>query len=483
MQRKFITNLIFLLFLNLLVKPFWLLGIDRSVQNAVGAESYGEYFALFNFSLLLNIILDVGITNFNNRNIAQSNHLLKKHFSRIFSLRIILGILYILVTLACGFMLGYSEMRLKILMLLGFNQFLAASILYFRSNISGLHLFKTDSIMSVLDRSLMIGICAVLLWGGVTGQSFKIEWFIYAQTAAYALTALVGFIVVAAKAGSFRIRWQREFSFMILRKSFPYALLILLMTFYYRLDTVMLDKMLDDGAVQAGIYAQAYRLFDASNMMAYLFSALLLPIFSRMLSKKENIKGLVKLAFSILFTCSMVLAAISIGFSDEIMNLLYNEHVGQSAPILGVLMACFIAVGMQYVFGTLLTANGSIRVLNIIALSGVGLNFFLNLILIPYYQAFGSAIASFATQFITVLIQVLVAWRLFGFRLQLKFSARLTLFIIGVGLLTYFIPALDYHWMVSLSILGVATLSWGAITGLLNLKGLYRLIFKGGEAI
>ena len=69
MQKKFVTNLALLLFLNLLIKPFWILGIDRSVQNSVGAADYGMYFALFNFSFLLNIILDFGITNFNNKNI------------------------------------------------------------------------------------------------------------------------------------------------------------------------------------------------------------------------------------------------------------------------------------------------------------------------------------------------------------------------------------------------------------------------------
>ena len=64
MQRKFLTNLLILLFMNLLIKPFWILGIDRSVQNAVGAEQYGFYFAIFNFTFLFNIMLDLGITNF-----------------------------------------------------------------------------------------------------------------------------------------------------------------------------------------------------------------------------------------------------------------------------------------------------------------------------------------------------------------------------------------------------------------------------------
>jgi len=48
MQRKFITNLGLLILLNLLIKPFWVFGIDRTVQNIVGAEDFGFYFTIFN---------------------------------------------------------------------------------------------------------------------------------------------------------------------------------------------------------------------------------------------------------------------------------------------------------------------------------------------------------------------------------------------------------------------------------------------------
>src|SRR6202008_300724 len=108
MQKKFVTNLIILLFLNLLIKPFWILVIEPHVQNAVGNGPYGEYYAIANFSFLLNILLDFGITNFNNKNIAQNNHLLTKHFSGLFLLKILLGLIYIGVTIGIGLMVGYS---------------------------------------------------------------------------------------------------------------------------------------------------------------------------------------------------------------------------------------------------------------------------------------------------------------------------------------------------------------------------------------
>lgn len=73
MQRFFFRNLLFLIFVNLLIKPLWIFGIDRSVQNAVGSESYGVYFIITNLSLLTQILLDLGISHYNNRLIAQKS--------------------------------------------------------------------------------------------------------------------------------------------------------------------------------------------------------------------------------------------------------------------------------------------------------------------------------------------------------------------------------------------------------------------------
>src|SRR3954471_12775229 len=150
MQKKFVTNLAFLLFLNLLIKPFYVLVIDLNVQNAVHAKNFGLYFALFNFSFVLNIILDFGITNFNNKNIAQNNHLLTKHFSSLVSLKIVLAVIYIIITVITGLLIGYDNRIMKLLLVQGFNMFLLFFINYMRSNLAGLHLFKTDSFVSVM---------------------------------------------------------------------------------------------------------------------------------------------------------------------------------------------------------------------------------------------------------------------------------------------------------------------------------------------
>ena len=121
-QRKFIVNLAILIILNLLIKPYWILIIDPGVQYHVGNANYGEYSALFMFSFLLTILLDFGLTNFNNKNIAQNNHLLSKHFSSLLSLKFALGIVYVSLTMLCAVIVGYDARFMKLLFILTINR-------------------------------------------------------------------------------------------------------------------------------------------------------------------------------------------------------------------------------------------------------------------------------------------------------------------------------------------------------------------------
>ncbi len=489
MQKKFLTNLGLLLMLNLLVKPFWVLGIDRSVQNAVGAENFGFYFSILNFSFLFNILLDFGITNFNNRNIAQNSHLLNKHFSGILILKILLAISYVFITFIVGWIIGYNTGQFKLLAWIAFNQFLLSFILYLRSNISGLLMFKTDSFLSVLDRLLMILFCSILLWGNVTAQKFQIEWFVYAQTVAYGLTAMVAFLIVTYKASFRKLNWNRPFIVMILKKSFPYAVLVFLMAQYNRIDTVIIERLLPKGvgAEQSGIYAQAYRLLDAVNMIAFLFSVLLLPLFARMIKLHESVESLVKLSFSLLFTVSVIVAVGSYYYSTELMRWLYPQHseelvaayetrITESAYIFHLLMFAFVAISTTYVFGTLLTANGSLGKLNIVAGSGVVISLVINFLLVPQMQAIGSAWASLSAQFVTAIAQVIIAQRLFRFKLNLKFLAVLVVFVAGVIFISFASKQIHLAWKVDFIIMIVASFLLSIVLRLLHIQKFITII-------
>ena len=475
MKRKFITNLLLLLFLNVLIKPFWIFGIDRHVQNLVGAESYGLYFSLLNFSIILNILLDLGITNYNNKNIAQHHQLMKKHISNIVGLKFLLAGIYALVCILIALIIGYRQVQVHLLIFLILNQFLVSFTLYLRSNISGLHLFRTDSLLSVLDRSLMILICSVLLFTNITNHTFRIEWFVYAQTAAYLIAGLITLSVVIAHTGKLKFQFDRRFFIVFLRKSYPYALLVLLMSFYNRIDSVLLERLLPNGKEQSGIYAQAFRLLDAVSMFGVLFAGLLLPIFARMIKKKEEIGSMVQFSFLLLFVPAIIIS-LSSGFYDtEIMGLLYKGNIELSASILQILMVSFLGIATTYIFGTLLTANGSISQLNWMAVAGMCLNVGLNIMLIPDLQALGSAWASLMTQLFTATAQTLLAVVVLKLKINYRVIAKLVVFVVFVLAAGYLSLQIE-NWYVGYGTMIISSLLFAFITRLINLNALVQII-------
>ncbi|MCB9184302.1 MAG: oligosaccharide flippase family protein [Flavobacteriales bacterium] len=468
MQRAFLTNLALLLVLNLLVKPFYILGIDAGVQGAVGAEAYGTYAALLSLGFLLNIVLDLGITNYNTRHIAKHTPLMGKYLGGIAAMRGGLMLAYAVLTVATGIVLGYRGAQLGMLGWLVLNQALVATILYLRSNIQGAQRFRQDSLLSVLDRVLLIAGVGWLLWGRSGGPAFRIEWFVWAQTGAYAITALVALVLVRRLSGPVRVGWRPAFGWVVLKQSFPFALLILLMTFYYRIDTLMLERMLPDGALQAGIYYQGFRWFEALNMLGYLVAGLLLPMFSRVLHERANVSPLAGLAFRMVLAGAVAVAVFGGMHASEVLGLLYHEHVAEATPVLRLLLWSFVAVCTTYVFGTLLTAGGNLRQLNWMAAIGALLNIALNAVLIPRFQVEGAAWAALVSQGLTALVQVLLSIRLHrvtGIPGLFLRAALHTALLLGLGAL---MVRLGWSLPMAAGAFGVCALASSALTGLLR---------------
>ena len=477
MKKHFITNLALLIFLNLLIKPIWFFGIEVGVQNHVGEEVYGFYFSLFNFAFILNMLLDVGINNYNNRAIASDHSVLKGHLATIIPLKLFLSLIYAGIVLVSGKLLGYTHEQFQMLWILVLNQFLASFILYFRTNISGLQLYRTDSLLSVLDRSLMILFTGLLLWGNITSKPFQIEWFVYAQTASYTLTLITSASIVRFRSGSFFHLFSLAGSWKILRSSYPFALLILLMALFNRVDSVMLERLLENGREQAGIYAQSFRIFEAATQFSLLFAMLLLPMFSRMIQLKQNVNELVRTALPLLMVTGLSVAIIAYYYKFEIIDLLYKAHTPYSSNIFGILMIGFLFVSISYLYGTLLTANHNLRQLNIAAAITVIINVGLNLLLIPRHQALGAAISSLVSQGFFALTQLILSIRMLKIPANRDIYVKLIAFLV-INLLSGYLSLLIPGWIPGLLFLAISCAGSALLLGLIKLSEIKSILGK-----
>ena len=463
-----------------MIKPFWVLGIGIGVQNTVGPEEYGVYFTMLNFSYLFHIFLDFGINNFQNRNVSQNPTAAGKLLTSLSVVKLVFGVFFVLLVMTVGkYVMHYPPKYLHLLLIIGGNQMLLSIVLFLRANLAGLQFFKVDSLISVLDRLLMIAICGILLWGGVTDIPFQIEWFAYAQGAAYAATIVVALLILLYEA---KVKFQRpNFKSLpsIVKKSIPFAMLTLIMTIYYRIDVIMIEELLPDGVKEAGIYAQGYRLPEMASMFSLLFATLLLPMFSKMIAQNQKVIDLMSLSFRLLITPAIIAAVIMSFFSLDIIRIAFNAEFIKSAEVQTVLMYSFIPLASTYVFGTLLTANGDMKTLNLIAFIGLIINVGLNFYLIPYFGIYGAAIATLITQIVVVLLQLGYIGRQFKVFPRWQLVISLALFTGGLYGVSYVIYPFQMDHKLSLGIVTVFGIFWAFAVKLINIKGIYNILKFG----
>lgn len=426
MNKEFASNAILIVALNLFVKGFYLFGIDRTVQNILPEGEYGLYFTLFNFAFLFQIVSDFGLQNYNARHLAGSRQLLSKYFPHLLGLKFSLGLIFLLLVGASGYLWGFnSSYTWLLLLIIAINQLLQTTVLFFRSNLAGLGLYRLDSFASILDKSLLVIISALLIWGPKQAD-FELHWFVLAHTAAYLISIFVLYNWLKPKIKKPHLRLDSSRLVYFLKASSPYALIIFLMTAYTRVDVIMLEKIRLDGLIQADRYASAYRLLDAVNIGGFLLAGLLLPMFARQIKLKEDVKPLVDLSIALIWTGALALIVAVYQFAPQIMAFLYTDATEQSAEILQWLILSFWAMSGTYVYGTLLTAHGSLRAMNMIFAASIIVNLGLNLYLIPDQGASGAALATFVTQSVAFIALFLLA----HLQMKLAFNKKLYLLLI-----------------------------------------------------
>ncbi len=487
MRRFFVKNILFVIAVNVLVKPVWVFLIDRNVQNTVPGGDYGTYQALMSLSIIFQTLLDFGITNYNARTIAMHPERLTEVFPAMLSARLALMITYIVIAFCGGWVLGYRGWELGLLIGVLLIQSLNALVSFIRSNVSALHRFKTDGLLSIIDRLLMIMICGALLFLPATRGKFKIEWFIAAQIFCYFVAAAIGYNILR-RIGNVRLRFSLNWNEVtgIMKQSLPYALLIFQMSVYNRADAMMVERI--SGKQQADIWAAAFRLLEVSNMFGLMFATMLLPMFGRMLAQKQDVHTIIRLCVNMMLPMSVTVAVASGFFAPDIMNTLYKACTTNplAAPdyymVFAVLMASFPAWCMMYIYSTLLTANGSLKYLNIIAFAGMVVNLTLNFTLIPTHHAVGGAVTSFVTQTLLSIIFIIVAWRTVKLPVSPRWLLAQFFFIAACFGLAWairnFIPA---WWIIQLVLFGAVSLGMMFLLRFVSVKSIMQIKANKGE--
>ena len=477
MKKEFLSNLFLILGLNLLIKPVYVLLIDTEVQNIVGPKVFGLYFALFNFTFLVQFFLDFGIQNYSSQYIASDRKRFEIEFTSILGSKVILAFLFYLILLAGFFILGFPIESFRLLLLIGIQIILLSFLLFIRGNISALGFYRLDSIFSAMDKLILVLILGWYLYFSTYRSYFEIDHFLYAQIIATGITLVSAFTFLRFKKGNLSLRISFPYLFSLVKKSMPFAIVLLLMNLYTRMDGVMLERLLNDNGLQAGIYAAGYRIMDALNMIGFLFATLLLPMFAHI--KETSVQN--DLAITSLSVLTVMVGLASLGgifYAADIMNWLYIDADHYYAEVFSILMYCFAAISIAYIFGSMITAKGNLKKLNVIYGLGIIINWTLNLVMIPKYFALGAAWSTLATQVIVLIGLILISVKDLKWEIELKTVINLLVYLTTSATIFYLIKShLEWTWVMEMSfsvLLGILVSFLLGIVRLQSIRQLFR---------
>lgn len=390
--QPFFKGLSWLIFLNLLVKPVWIFAIDRQVQNSLGHEAYGKYFAVLNFTIILSFLADAGLTNMVNQRIAQGTPL---NIRRLLRIKLLLLLAYLLLCVLSSILAGTGAM--EIVLYAASIQALASLFVFLRGIITANQLFQTDALLSVLDKLGVIILCGVFIYLPYLFGGISLQRFLLVQAACLAAAAAAAFLVIYRKRLLSHDAQIEEVTPMI-KAMLPFTLILLLMALHYRLDGFLLERLHPDGAYEAGVYAASYRLLDAANVVGYLAASFLVPFVARNAQDPHRSGQAILYVRHGLMAAAVLAVCFCLVFAPWVMQLLYHTSDPYHADVLRWCIASLPGYMLVHVYGSALTATRRFKSFLSILLLCACLNAAVNIYFLPRYGALAACVAALLSQ-------------------------------------------------------------------------------------
>lgn len=450
--------------LNLLIKPVWLV-LENNVQNQIGHTAFGTFAALFSFTFIFTAFTDLGIYHYFTKQTAAVPSFMNTHLPVILPFKTLISLFFPFLMLLAGWILGYNKQELYYLTLIGFIFTFTQFTLFLRGVLQAHQYFNLDSIMSVLDRFLLIFIIGALLYYGIT-----LEFFVYARLASVLLTFGTLYLVFRRKFGAFPAKWNKLQLIRIIKASFPFAIINLVYGINEKIDMVMLERLAS--SQEAGIYAGAYRWVDA--VMMYLWTVL--PIFfAKFAAHQQEPQEQKKLLHfgQVIVSVPLIFVSVFVFFYGEKLFWQFSNSSAAELSLmrlnLQILFANVLIQGFFAIYSTILTAsNFEITVSKLVAVSIV-VNVTLNFIFIPVYGSLAAAVNTFISALLVSGGNLLFLRPKLSIPVPVATIFKLGLSTIALWAVFYGLSLLLANWWLNTILAGVALLVILVITRVINL--------------
>ncbi len=381
------------------------------ITRYLGLEGFGSYALILAFLSIFNILADMGLYSLMVREISRPGANEKKIASNIFTLRIIILLMFLSLASITVWFFPYSP-QIKIGIAIGAISFLFLSASQVLMGIFQKY-FKVDkpALAEVIGRMTQLGL---------------VIFFIHLDLGFFAI--LFTLVISSALIFVFNFFFARKYIFLslafdfsywkkLLKTAFPIAVSIVFTLVYFKIDSIFLslgfiNRSSINPISDVGIYSIAYKVLEGLIFFPAMLVGLIMPLLSRFaFSDRDQFKKVFQKTLNVLIIFIVPLIIGLLMLSMPIVVLIGGEEFSASAPILQILSFAIGLIFLGSLFSNGIIALNKQKIGAWIYFGGMIFNVIANLILIPKYSLFGAAITTVFTEFLVTALMLILVWK------------------------------------------------------------------------
>jgi len=444
LTRKVAFNTIFQIGSKILVTGLSLITIGY-LTRYLGVSGYGDYTTIFAYIAFWAVIADFGFFWVLVRELSKPGADKSYVFGNLISVKFVFGLVIFTLAALVAFLIPQYSPSLKIGIAV-----IAASSFWMSLNNTYVGLFQSQLEMYKAALSEVFGRTLVLigvLWMVHAGASLQ------AILGVYVAGSLLNFLLSffwGSKYIKLRPRFDFGFWKMILIESFPLALLSIIGLIHFKIDTVILSIM--KGPTDVGIYGVPYKILEIVLLIPGIFVGNVFPILTKYFhSGDSRLNESIQKTFDFLIILAVPVAVVLAVLAWPIIDFIAGKEYltastvnfrGLTISAPRVLFILAFSTGISFllsIFSQILTVinKQKTQVWPLIVITAG--NVALNIILIPRFSYFASAIINLLTVGIMLVWWFVLSRKYLHFKLNYGVIPKAALAGLVMGILMYFL--------------------------------------------
>jgi O-antigen/teichoic acid export membrane protein len=359
--------------------------------RALGPEAFGVFSAAFAYVGLFRIFPDFGMSYASTLDISRDRSLAARLVGNLLGFQAILSVATLVLCLGTGWLL-FSGSTWICVLVLSVDLIFKSIKTTLRWLLKAVEAFGAEALSLLAERLalLVFGTAAMLLGHGVVGFVLAFLLVRFLDT-----TGLLLWVHVRLE----RLSLRREPAVwgQLLRKGLPFAYAGLMITLFFQVDAVLLEKMRN--AREVGWYSSPVRVLEGLTLVPRILGYALIPTMAAAwASAPGTVSELYRRGSKYMLIAGLPVVAFGVLASDLLILVLFGPAYQASVAAAVFLLPSALFMFLSNFGETTLACINRWRTIVVTSTIALAINIALNLWLIPDYGYVGAAMATLATE-------------------------------------------------------------------------------------